>query len=455
MAVHGYITHADQNRRLTMLMFAAYMVAFQLIAVFVLTWFLLMFDHQNTVLSNPAGYALRYALPVALATALLFWSAYRGHAESVVKAVDVKLVDKRDEARFVGIAENQCSALGVRRPRFGVIEVAEPNALTVGEGPARGLIAVTRGLLDQLDDDELAGVLAHEASHIRQGDTKVMAANHALMRTAVLLQTHNILRVEDWRQLIIPLVIPPMLPLMLVSGMVTMASMRIARYARRGLKLARDHIADGEAVRVTQFPEALVSALQKVSGRGSFPGSDDVEAMLFDGQTDRQGGSHPSAADRAVAIGELSGDMMLETRSRRDTRVKGQARTYRASAPRPAKTERPQRISEAERKKLLLLFFTDRERFNRLQKQDVDASEWREDDKRNMFGLTPNLVLPTAAVSVFVAILYWPADGDLTKFGQKVGPMALVNMAEDMSVGTFCTGPSYPDGKCHNGKNRH
>jgi len=447
MAVQGYITHADHNRRLTTLMFAAYMVAFQLISVFVLTWFLLMFDHQNTVLSNPAGYALKYALPVALATALLFWSAYRGHAESVVKALDIKLVDKRDEPRFVGIAENQCTALGVRCPRFGVIDAAEPNALTVGEGPNHGLIAVTRGLLDQLDDDELAGVLAHEASHIRQGDTKLMAANHALMRTAVLLQTHNILRIEDWRQLVIPLVIPAMLPLMLVSGMVTMAALRIARYARRGVKLARDHIADGEAVRATQFPEALVSALQKVSGRGSFAGCEEVEAMLFDGQTDREGGSHPSAADRAVAVGELSGDMMLETRSRRDTRIKVQAQTPKVSAPRP-KTERPQRISEEERKKLLLLFFTDRERFRQLQKQDVDACEWREDDKRNIFGLTPNLTLPTAAVSVFVMTLYWPADSDLTKFAQKLGPIALVNMADDMSGGTFCSGPSYPNGKC-------
>jgi len=50
------------------------------------------------------------------------------------------------------------------------------------------LIAVTRGLLDTLDDDELAAVLAHEASHIRHGDTKLLAANHALMRTAVVLQ---------------------------------------------------------------------------------------------------------------------------------------------------------------------------------------------------------------------------------------------------------------------------
>ena len=448
MVVRGYVTHADHNRRLTRLMFAAYMVAFQLISIFVLTWFLLMFDHENTVLSNPLGYALRYALPVALATALLFWSLYRGHAKDVATSLDVKFVDKQDEPRFVGIAENQCTALGVRRPRFGVIDAAEPNALTVGEGPNHGLIAVTRGLLDQLDDDELAGVLAHEASHIRQGDTKVLAANHALMRTAVLLQTHNILRIEDWRQLIIPLVIPAMLPLMLVSGMVTMAAMRIARYARRGLKLARDHIADGEAVRATHFPEALVSALQKVSGRGCFAGSDEVEAVLFDGQTDHEGGSHPSAADRAIAIGELAGDLMLETRSRRDTRVKGQAGGRRAPAPRPVRAERPKRISDAERKKLPLLFFTDRERFRKLQKQDVDACEWREDDKRNVFGITPNLAIPTAAVSVFVLTLYWPADGDLTKFAQKVGPIALVNMADQMSGGTFCTGPSYRDGKC-------
>jgi hypothetical protein len=192
MAVHGYVTHAAYNRRLTVALAAAYVVAFEVIAVFCLTWFLLIWDHEHTVLSNPAGYALRYAAPVALITGLVFWWLYRGHADAVARSLDVRLVERAQEPRFVAIAEEQCTALGVRLPRFGIIEADEPNALTVGEGPNAGLIAVTRGLLATLDDDELAAVLAHEASHIRHGDTKVLAANHALMRTAVILQTHNI-----------------------------------------------------------------------------------------------------------------------------------------------------------------------------------------------------------------------------------------------------------------------
>ncbi len=448
MPVHGFITHAAHNRRLTTWLVAAYMAAFQLIAIFVLTWFLLLIDHEHTVLSDPFGYAVRYAVPVAIMTGLLFWWVYSDHARVVCETLGVRLVDRSEEPRFVAIAEEQCTALGVRLPRFGIVEVAEPNALSAGEGPDRGLIAVTRGLLDQLDDDELAAVLAHEASHIRQGDTKVLAANHALMRTAVLLQTNNPLRIEDWRQLIIPLALPAMLPLFLVSGAVTHASLRLARFARRGLKLTRDHVADGEAIRVTHFPEALVTALEKVSGRGGFEGSDRVEAMLFDGQTDYEGGSHPSVHDRVNSIGELGASLFEDGRSRRDTRTgspvtSGSFDQRRVQALRHTGPVDPPSFAK------LLLFFTDQERYWKWQNANTDFYEWREGDGRNFFGISPKLAIPTAALTVALVVFYWPADGDLTKLAQRMGPGALVEMARQVHSGPFCSGPSYPDGKCH------
>lgn len=454
MAAHGYITHAAYNRRMTVLMCAAYMVAFQLIAVFVLTWFLLMFDHENTVLSNPLGYFIVYGFPVAIVTGAVFYWLYTGHADTVAKALDVKLVDRIDEPRFVAIAEEQCTALGVRFPRFGVIEAAEPNALTVGESSTHGLIAVTRGLLDTLDDDELAAVLAHEASHIRQGDTKVLAANHALMRTAVILQTHNALRIEDWRQLFIPLCLPAMLPVFLVSGAATQFSLRLARFARRGLKLSRDHIADGEAVRVTHFPEALVTALQKINGRGGFPGSERVETLLFDGRTDHEGGTHPTAKDRVLDIGRLAGDLLDEKRSRRDTRSapKAQGLTFGGNFKTPegkrVAAAQPDLPPEEPSLAMLLLFFTNNKKFWQWQNASIDAYEWREDDRRNFFGLTPKLVLPTIAATLMVFALHWPADGDMQKLANQMRPMAIVEMARQVNSGPFCSGPSYPDGKC-------
>ena len=279
MAIHGYVTHAARNRRMTSWFVLAYVFAFEIIGAFVMLVPLMIQDYEHSILANPAGYALRYGLPMAAVSGLVFWFLYRSHASSVVRSLDVRLVERLQEPRFVALAEQACTSLGVRLPRFGVIEQSEPNALSVGEEPASGLIAVTRGLLERLDDDELAAVLAHEASHIRHGDTRLLAANHALMRTAVMLQTHNPLRIEDWRQLLIPLFIPAFLPILLASGAATMLAMQLARLARRMVKLGRDHIADAEAVRVTHYPDALMSATlqdrwqRRLSGQSAFGGA--------------------------------------------------------------------------------------------------------------------------------------------------------------------------------------
>ena len=314
MAVHGYLTHAARNRRLTALYIAAYILVFEAIGAFALVLPLLYRDHDHTLLTHPLGYLLRYGLPLAGLSGLVFGWIFCGHAKAVARDLDVQLVTERDEPRFVSIAETVCTLLGVRAPRFGVIEHTEPNSVTVGEGPTRGLIAVTRGLLDQLDDDELAAVLAHEASHIRNGDTRLLAANHALMRTAIMLQTHNPLRIEDWRALALCLVSPSFLVVLIGSSSTTMVSLRLARMARRGLKLTRDHIADGDAVRATHFPEALISALRKIGGKGNFADSKSVEGALFDGPADREGGSHPATEDRIAAITALGHAMMNPAR---------------------------------------------------------------------------------------------------------------------------------------------
>ena len=475
MAVHGYVTHAAHNRRFTAMLVAAYLIAFQLIAMFALTWFLLMFDEEHTILSNPAGYAMRYALPVALVSGFQFWWLYRGHADTVRRWLEIRPVTRAQEYRFVAIAEEACTAMGVRFPRFGIIEAPQPNALTVGEGPDHGLIAVTRGLLDLLDDEELAAVLTHEAAHIRHGDTKVLAANHALMRTAVILQTHNILRIEDWRQMIIPLLMPPTLLLFLCSGMVTMFSMRLARYARRGLKLSRDHVADGEAIRITHFPEALVSALNRIGGQGGFPRSERVESMLFDGRADHEGGSHPMVKDRIDAITMLGAQLMQPGRSRRDTRTppggmgslrpaSGFGRRGLATGQAPAFAHMPNRqlayaaaqmpeppgstVPEKPSLAMMMLFFTDRDRFWNWQNASIDSMEWRENDDRNMFGFKPQMLIPVAATTAFLLTLHWPADGDFSKLRDKMGPMALVDMARKINGGPFCHGTGYPDGKC-------
>ena len=454
MAVHGYVTHAAYNKRYTAWLVLGYVLAFEVIGAFALTMILLFWDHEHTILTNPAGYAIRYALPIAVIAGWTFWWIYRSHAKAVTRELGVHIVSRRDEPRFVQIAEEQCTALGVRLPRFGIIEAGEPNAVTVGEGPTKGLIAVTRGLLDRLDDDELAAVLAHEASHIRQGDTKLLAANHALMRTAVIMYMNNPLRLEDWRQLILAVLIPPMLLLMLIGNTATWFCIQLSRAARRGLKLGRDHVADGEAIRVTHFPEALLSAIEKIGGRGAFMGSHRVDGLLFDGKADHEGGSHPAIQDRLDAIRTLGGELMNPARQRLDTRGPAQAKFGRrphganASAAYPLDAsgvplERPRPPSRY----LLDVLLTDRPLYMEWHNATVAWAESQLNQPR-VFGLAHKLVLPLVAAFAIMLFMWWPKDGNLSRLVNVMNPARMVGIARQTNSGPFCSGPSYPDGKC-------
>jgi hypothetical protein len=309
-------------------------------------------------------------------------------------------------------------------------------------------------------------VLAHEASHIRRGDTTLLAANHALMRTAIIMQMNNPLRFESWRQMIVPLIFPPMMLLMLASSAVTSMSMQLSRAARRGLKLGRDYVADGEAIRVTRFPEALISAIAKIGGRGAFEGSYRVEAMLFDGIADHAEGSHPTARDRIDAIADLGAELMNPARLRRDTRA-GAAPAF-GRRPRMAATvypgmaatayprdaqgkplEQPQRPDQD----LLLLYFTDREAFRQWHDATVAWTEWELRERRNILGLTSKLMIPLALTWAALLFFYWPKDGNLSKLVTVFNPAGVVDLARTANSGPFCVGSSYPDGKCPGAKN--
>jgi Zn-dependent protease with chaperone function len=473
MAATGFVTHVRDAHRAVAWLIAAYVVAFELIGGLAAMIVIPFWDPTRMLLADPLGYFARYGLPMALIALAMFAWLYRSHAQTVMRALKVADASRIGEARFIRIAEEQCIAQGLRAPRFGIIEVPQPNALAVGDGPERGLIAVTRGLLDHLDDEELAAVIAHEVAHIRGGDTRILAANHALMRTAVLLQVRNVLRFEDWRQLLIPLLLPPMMVIFLLSGFITMCSMKLAREARRGINLSRDFIADAAAVRATHFPDALIGALHKLDGRGRFENSDGYEDILFEGRSTGDGGSHPDMAERIAALHRLAGSMIDLNRVRRDTRkvdfasggagfrrplggfgrrgldpaavlaARGAGLAIPAPPPPPVR-EKPPMMGNDEALKLML---TDYPAYKRHLAHCTDYYEWRESDGRNLFGLKPELRLPVAACFAFLLALYWPGDGDYRKFAYKFSPSAWADVSV-RTQGTFCSGPSYPDGKC-------
>jgi heat shock protein HtpX len=89
--------------------------------------------------------------------------------------------------RLSNVVDEMAIAAGIPRPRVYVVPDIDPNAFATGRGPGKSSIAVTRGLLDTLDRDELQGVIAHEMSHIRNLDVRLMTIVAALVGTAALL----------------------------------------------------------------------------------------------------------------------------------------------------------------------------------------------------------------------------------------------------------------------------
>jgi len=95
--------------------------------------------------------------------------------------------DKLRLQRLSNVVDEMAIAAGIPRPRVYVVPDADPNAFATGRGPGRSSIAVTRGLLASLDREELQGVVAHEMSHIRNLDVRLMTIVAALVGTAALL----------------------------------------------------------------------------------------------------------------------------------------------------------------------------------------------------------------------------------------------------------------------------
>src|SRR5437879_414421 len=95
--------------------------------------------------------------------------------------------DKLKLRQLDNVVDEMAIAAGLPRPAVYIVADPDPNAFATGRGPGHASIAVTRGLLDALDREELQGVVAHEMSHIRNLDVRVMTIVAALVGAVALL----------------------------------------------------------------------------------------------------------------------------------------------------------------------------------------------------------------------------------------------------------------------------
>ena len=175
------------------------------------------------------------------------WSALRS-----VGAEDMpeQAHGRRDYGRIHQATERLCEDMGLDKPRLMVADMGTPNAFAVGR-KADGVVVISNEIIDLLDDQELDGVIAHELAHIKNRDTVVMVMGQSLA-ALVGWVVYLVMMFRGNRNFLVA-----WLGSMVAQMVVTIFLMAISRY--------REYVADEDAARYTNNPDAMARALEKIS----------------------------------------------------------------------------------------------------------------------------------------------------------------------------------------------
>ena len=137
-----------------------------------------------------------------MAVASIGWSAISlAFGDHLVLAMaEARPIEKPDAPQLYNVVEEMSLAAGVPMPKVMILETEVPNAFATGTKPGHGTIAVTRGLVDRMNRDELQGVVAHEMAHLANLDTRYMVVVGVTVGLIALV-CDMILRTMQWGSL--------------------------------------------------------------------------------------------------------------------------------------------------------------------------------------------------------------------------------------------------------------
>jgi Zn-dependent protease with chaperone function len=328
-----FFARQEQSRRTSRTLVAVFLLAFVVVALATtaVVAIALRGYTQNHALSVStdnwrewlAGHG-GFVAAVALGTfgAMLLASFYRAASISrgggqVARMLGATRVDGASNdpltRRLVNVVEEMALASGVPVPEIYVLEQeAGNNAFAAGKTPADAAIAVTRGALERLGRAELQGVIAHEFSHVLNGD---MRLNQQLLSLSfgilvlslvgrwVLRSAHFSRGGRRGRGGGIMAVLAIGLALTIIGGL----GVVLSRLIKAGVSRERERLADASAVQFTREPEGLAGALKKIGGHTARIVSVDTEEvghMLFEHGSRFSGwfATHPPLLERIRAL---------------------------------------------------------------------------------------------------------------------------------------------------------
>ncbi|MGJ3261633.1 MAG: M48 family metallopeptidase [Salinarimonas sp.] len=322
--VFGLYTQIRANRIRSVLLVAGLFVLVLLVGYAVALAMLAAGDGAGAPPDILAADALAFALPWSpfLVAGTLAWVgiAVALNTRIVAATTGARALSREDDPRLYRMLETLCISRGMPTPRLQIVETDALNAYASGLTQKQYAVTLTRGLVERLEDAEIEAVMAHELTHIRNEDVRLMVVAVVIAGVIALVgeMVFRSLRFGMWRRggsrsrsgggsgggrgAVIAIAIAVVI--ILVAWL---ASLTI----RFALSRAREYMADAGAVELTKNPDAMISALLKIKGNADLARAP-ASVMEMCVENPRRGftallSTHPSIEDRVEALVRTAG----------------------------------------------------------------------------------------------------------------------------------------------------
>ncbi|MCG9478863.1 MAG: M48 family metallopeptidase [Actinomycetia bacterium] len=258
-----------------------FIIAFFLAFVAAIGYFIgIYIDYRYQVSSTYSVIIMVFALIIAV---IISFASYYNSDKIVLGLTRAKPITREENPRVYYIVEGLSIAAGMPRPKIYVIDDSALNAFATGRNPEKSVIVFTRGLIENLDDQELKGVAAHELSHIKNYD--ILLGTIIVVLVGMITIISNILlrsfffggRRRSSRSSggVLSLV------LVAVGVILILLSPLIATIIRLAVSRNREYLADSSGAMLTRYPAGLASALRKISVQSKVKTANNATAHLF------------------------------------------------------------------------------------------------------------------------------------------------------------------------------
>jgi heat shock protein HtpX len=242
-----------RNNRYSILL----LIAFPVLLLGMFYVFFIFMNEQDMELANTQ---FASAMPFVLIGVLVWFGiAYLGHSSFIRLATGSKPLERMENKRVYNLVENLCIQEGITMPAIFVIEDDSLNAFASGINQKTFAISLSRGIINKLNDDELEGVIAHELTHIKNRDVRLLIISIIFVGIFAFLAEMALrsLRFGGGRKKDGGYIV-------LIAIAITAVCYFISLFLRFGISRSREYLADAGAAEMTKKPYALASALRKV-----------------------------------------------------------------------------------------------------------------------------------------------------------------------------------------------